>query len=231
MPRTIFQKLVPGRRALAVGAIVVALAFMATLAPFGRAAGVNSSYCSTSPLKILNHTGVPFGSPRLVSIHWDATNHEDFGRLGYWAIDNFTASVRAWQISSGHYYATEEFNGTWHTYAGALSPRLGNHEFLSKGGPFGAGVNFTFSAKFVPKLNVTGKIGPYNYNGSIPDVLKGKYANQTGDANTFNWVREYFVNVSVSSEFFGYVYNWAPGGQTWCHFDHADGGSSGDIVT
>lgn len=216
---------------LAFGAVALAVLFVVTLAPVGRASGVNTSYCSSSPAKFLARADVPNGSVRLVSVHWIATYHEDFGKLGYWAIDNFTAVLKVWQVSTSHFYAQLQYNGTWHTYVGALSPGSGDHEFLSKGGPFAAGINLTFSGTYAPKLNVTGKIGPFAYNGSVADVLNGRYANQTGDASAFNWVKEYFHGVTNATERYGFVYNWAAAGQTWCHFDAADGGLSGDIVT
>jgi hypothetical protein len=212
---------------------LIALSGFAVMAPSAHAAGVNYAACAVNPSQILSLSHVPAGAVKIINIHYKVTWDEDSGFAGYWAIDNYTHTVKVWQVSPGSFYAIAQFNGTWHTYkGGALSPQLGDQEFLSGHGPFSGGINFTFTGTFNPTLSVSGKIGPYNYGGSVADVLLGKYSNgQTGPTAVFDWMSAYFTGFSVTSEYFGFGYNWNPGAQTWCNFDASDGGSTGDIVT
>ncbi len=212
---------------------------------------------------VVNSISVPvtvnamFKTPKLV-IYATANiiNDEDSGNVGYWAMDNYFKVIKAWQTGisastaaypSNTYMANVTYTGRWNTFAGALSPGLGTIEPYNGAGTMVGGYNIIFSGVFAPGSNAVvtdgSLLGTFNDQGSVSDILKGKYVNgQTGDAKAWDWIASYFPGYSSSSikyldggNAWGWTYNYNiypntgqnTAGQNWVN---AVGGG-GDIVT
>jgi len=180
-----------------------------------------------------NTNSVPSGSVLVLNIKHHVTNDEDSGNVGYWALDNYEKQIKIWQTSPGNFLVVTKYEGTWHTFAGALSPGLGTLQSKDASGCFEGGYVATFSGTFAPGTHKThGNIGTFDYGGTKADILKGTYGNgQTGDPAHFNYLSTYFTGVPVSGpgsfneDPWGWDYHF--GSQLWHNFST---GTTGDIL-
>ena len=73
--------------------------------------------------------------PQVLNISLSISNDEIVGRFGYWALANYTRTVKGYRIlnsnSSNSYFLIVGLNGTWRTFAGSLSPDNGTAEPLN----------------------------------------------------------------------------------------------------
>ncbi|MCL4409569.1 MAG: hypothetical protein M1356_04505, partial [Gammaproteobacteria bacterium] len=182
------------------------------------------------------NVSVPSGSILVLNTSYNVVNDEDSGFKGYWAIDNYTKHIMVWQEPSGTFLAVVTYNGTFTTFAGALSPENGITEVTGATGRMEGGYVGTFQGT----LNATSPSqSVYNFGGTESDILKGTYGNgQSGNANGFNWLGYFFG--STASSTFSYAqdgsawgWNYAYCGQTWQNYGfgaYANKGN-GDIVS
>src|SRR5512146_1277210 len=74
----------------------------------------------------VNAGGVPAGSRLVLNVTYRATNDEDSGNVGYWALADYNKQLQVWQAPDKiTYYVVGRYTGTWRTFAGALSPGFG----------------------------------------------------------------------------------------------------------
>jgi hypothetical protein len=189
----------------------------------------------------VNSSGVPSGSKLVINVNWLVTNDEDSGFCGYWALDNYNHQVQIWQAPDGTFYVVARYQGTFTTFAGAVSPASSppscTTESTMATGTFEGG----YTAVIAGTLNPTpiyskhGNIGTFDYGGTPADVQKGAYTNgQTGPTSVFSYLAVYFTSVtSFSQPAWGWTYHYQS--QTWNNFYYCvqSGGSTpcpGDIV-
>ncbi len=178
--------------------------------------------------KFLNDGNVPRGSKLILNLNLKVKNDEDSGNVGYWALDDYQKHIQVWNESNGTFYSIVRYEGKWRTFAGALSPGNGTNETKNATGTFHGGYVATFNGVFDPGSQKThGSLGTKNYNGTVADILKGKYGNgQTGPATPFDWVSAYFANTTNFTQTeWGWRYSYRS--QTWNNFKS---GTSGDII-
>ena len=177
----------------------------------------------------LNARGVPAGSKLVMNISMKVTNDEDSGLAGYWALDNFNKTVKVWQTPDGSFYALAMYEGTWQTFAGALSPQSGTVEPKDGCGTVEGGYVATFTATAFTQH--FGYIGKFDFGGTKADILLGTYeAGQTGSTTPYDWVSAYFTGVTgFDQPHWGWTYEYQ--NQKWFNYADADGGTSGDIIT
>lgn len=184
-------------------------------------------------------SGAPVLGPQVLNISLNIINDEIVGRFGYWALANYTRTVKAYRIlnsnSSNSYFLIVSLNGTWRTFAGALSPSNGTMEPDNGSGPF----RISYSAIEDYPLNTTarlkGYIGQFNLNGTASDIVRGRYANQTGiSPSTFHWTEHYFgflggLNITRN---YTAVFRYSPGNQEYVIIINQTGlYTEGDILT
>ena len=185
------------------------------------------------------------GSTRILNISFLVKNDEDSGLVGYWGLDHMNEHLQVWKLTYGSFYALKTYDGSFVTPQGALSPQAGTTQVESGFGNIVGGYTSTFTGTFTPGTNPTsGKIGPFNNDGTTADVLKGTYgAGQTGAPTSYDWTTSYFTNSASSpgvdnfaEPHWGWQYtlddNLRSDGSSnvWCNYNAADGGNSGDIV-
>lgn len=176
----------------------------------------------------VNAGGVPSGSKLILDITYKVTNDEDSGFVGYWALDDYNKHVQVWQVPDGSFYEVARYEGTWHTFAGALSPQAGTAESADASGTFEGGYVATFTGTFTPgTLKTHGNVGTFDFGGSRADILLGTYgAGQTGPTTPFSFLSTYFPSsAGFSQPSWGWTYHYKS--QTWNNFSY---GSTGDIV-
>lgn len=211
---------------------ITALAFTAVLLAAGSAL---ANPIQQDLRTFLNSRLVPKGAMLIVDITYRATNDEDSGFVGYWALDNYEKRVQVWRdpVNQNLYYALARYDGKWTTFAGALSPEHGVTEPAGGSGALHGGYFATFNATGF--TSAFGNIGTFDLGGTQGDILKGAYGSgQVGNSPAaFNWLSTYFANVSnfgagppPTGELWGWTYRYED--QTWNNFYS---GSSGDIVT
>ncbi len=170
----------------AVAVYSVHLAIMAT-SNFGP---VNFNYTMIIPS--LN-ASKPNPQAQVLNITLRSTNMEIAGKYGYWALANYTRSVRASALGNNTYALFVRLNGTWRTFAGAISPNNLTKEPVNGSGPFT--INYTAIQKGVLNASAQayGYIGSFNMGGTAGDIIKGYYRNQTGsNPDAFLWTARYF---------------------------------------
>lgn len=185
---------------------------------------------------VVSQSGIspPAGYTQVVNAVMKVTNDEDTGFVGYWALENYTKHIQAWADGTGNFYVAATYQGTWNTFAGALSPEDGIPELSNGTGSTRGGYIATMSGSMLasPGEPTHGTIGAYDFGGTQSDVLLGTYGNgQTGDANPTDWLSFYFTPSTINT--FAYDnWGWRYTGNTtsgpWCNTAL---GSSGDIVT
>lgn len=176
-----------------------------------------------------------------LNVSWVATNDEDTGLFGYWALDSYTTHVYVWLatagVYSGDYYYVQTFNGVFETPQGALSPEGGYLENQTQVGTLVGGIEGLISGgTFSPGANpLTGSLGSMNYTGTTSDLLLQAYGNgQVGDGNEYNWYQAYFGSTGTLTEpewGFDYTVNaefsYGTTSHQWCNFAQED---VGDVV-
>ena len=190
------------------------------------------SYSNTLVETLSGATGDIITGP-LVNATMKVINDEDSGNVGYWALDNYTKSITAWQTDPNSYFANVIYNGTWCTFKGALSPGKGIVEPANGCGIMNGGYTATFNANTFNSLaTTTGSIGTFNFGGTENDILLGSYSsNQIGSPNAFDWVTYYFpgyTNFEQPTWSWTYTYNAPVKNEQWIN---ANTGTSGDILT
>ena len=206
-----------------------------------RAQTISTSVSTVSvvPTTTVSSSGYALGSQAL-NITLKITNDEIVGRYGYWALANYTRTVKAYPMlnpnssnSNSAYFLMVDLNGTWRTFAGALSPDNGTLEPLNGSGAFYVKYDAIENYTLNKSAQLNGYVGEFNLNGTIKDILKGRYANQTGiSPSTFHWTVRYFnfsgsVNTTKS-----YVSAFTFGTQTYgITINQTGTQTTGDIVT
>jgi hypothetical protein len=184
----------------------------------------------------------PPPKPRLLilSISWTIKNDEDSGISGYWALDHVTTTLKVWALPGGNFYALKTYTGVFSVPQGAISP--GTAVGLENESAFGTiqgGYVATFTGQFTPGSQPTsGKIGTFDYGGTLSDVLLQTYGNgQVGDKHAYDWTTAYFTNVqNFAQPHWGWAYllnsNFFSTNSInqWCNYNTPDGGNSGDIL-
>jgi hypothetical protein len=115
--------------------------------------------------------------------------------------------------------------GTWQTYKGALSPVAGVSEPKTGVGPYFQDEFYAFSGNFTPgSMPIHGKLPSVNVGGTKADILKGDYANQTGNPltlsqmdRTFPYFNNY-TNYSPYHDDLAWTYQYLPTCQNYCGF-------------
>jgi hypothetical protein len=224
---------------LVIDFLVVATIYLALANMAQREMNQAQTTSIVIPQTTISSSGFVLG-PQVLNITLRITNDEIVGRYGYWALANYTRTVKGYQIlnsssnaSSNVYFLIVGLNGTWRTFAGALSPSNGTVEPLNGSGP----LHIKYSAIEGYPLNMsaqlTGYIGKFDLNGTASDVLKGRYANQTGiSPSAFHWTERYFNfsgNVNATRN---YTCVFTFGDQTYSIIINQTGDyTTGDIVT
>jgi hypothetical protein len=177
-----------------------------------------------------NTLSVPANSTLVFNATYNITNDEDSGIVGYWALDNYSKTVEVWETSANNFYAAVTYNGTWETFAGALSPQAGVLEKTSETGFYSGSYTATFtdSSAFT---SVWGSQGSFDFGGTKTDILKGTYgAGQVGATvpAAANWLSNDFPGgvASFNQTTWGWTYTYQS--QSWVN---ASSGNSGDILT
>jgi hypothetical protein len=179
--------------------------------------------------KALNAAQCEPGNNKMVlNIVYQVTNDADSGFGGFWALDNYTKHIQAFDLGGGYFCVIAKYDGSFVTAAGP-SPAGGT-------GTVGAGVTGTMeggyqglisNATFNPGTKRTkGNVGSYDYgctvtNGSINATC----------GSTFDWVAAYFSGATTTFEYdgtfqWGWIYHGGDNG-TWVN---ANSGSTGDIT-
>jgi len=173
------------------------------------------------------------------------TNDEDSGNHAYWALDNYQKSLIVWQSlaiagppapeGSFMFCALAQYDGSWQTFSGALSPETGVVEPNDGTGPFSGGYVATFTAipKTTPDKPTSGYIGSFDYGGTKADILAPP-GTQTGgtpiDVTGFYFIPAGHMNPTFMLPTWGWIYNQGAGvgyGNLWANIAS---GSFGDIV-
>jgi hypothetical protein len=208
--------------ALSVGTILV----MSLLAPINFANATPGDKPSTKVFT--SHENIPRHSKLIVNVHYKVTNDEDSGFVGYWALDNYEKHIMIWaDPKDGSYWAIARYEGTFTTFAGALSPQNGVQESSDATGHFVGGYTLHFTGTFNPKIATHGDLGTFDFGGTKSDILLGSYGNgQTGNSGTtFNVLSQYFTGENDINFYWGWAYAYKD--QMWTNFVT---GSSGDII-
>lgn len=139
-------------------------------------------------------TAAPLAPRPALNITLNVTNDEVTGRYGYWALANYTRTIKAYQEQNGSYILSIMLRGTWTTFAGAVSPTSNTTiEAINASGPFE--ITYTASpgnATLNSSADLNGFIGTFNANGTSTDIMKQMYADQRGPPDSFGWSQRYF---------------------------------------
>jgi len=145
---------------------------------------------STTTVYVFN----PSTATQSMNISLKVYNDEMPGMFGYWALGNYTRTVKAYYIGNSSYYLIIGLNGTWNTFAGALSPKNGSVQPANGSGTFNVAYTAIESNVTLNKsAQLSGYIGAFNLNGTQQDIANQTYNNQSGISNnTFSWTQRYF---------------------------------------
>lgn len=201
---------------------IVAMVMAMTLVSY---AGTTSQNSNTSSLG-----GIPKGAQMWLNLHYKVTNDEDSGNVGYWALDNYSKTVKVYAypgtIGSTQFYVVASYSGSWTTFKGALSPGAGVTEGADASGTFKGGYVAEFTATSMKASCTAGGLGTFDFGGSESDILLGTYSKQTGDTSPYNYLTSCFNNPSNFQYInWGWTYNYK--NQQW---SNTQSGTTGDIV-
>lgn len=186
----------------------------------------------TMPTPSLNVAkSTPFVQVLNITLHY--TNTEIAGRYGYWALANYTRNIRALSMGGNTYLLFVQLNGTWSTFAGAVSPNNLTKEPINGSGPFSINYTAVQAGILNSSAQAYGYIGSFDMGGSASDILKGYYRNQTGsNPNAFSWTARYF-NFNGNLNATGYTAVFRYGNQTYeiSLANMTSGSVKGNIVT
>jgi hypothetical protein len=220
---------------LIVGTIFISLEHIAAHAYASSAAMYSTTISTVVTTTVASAPPMNLG-PQALNITFVASNDEMVGCCGYWALANYTRTVKAYPIlgsnSTNAYFLIVSLNGTWNTFAGALSPNSGIKELHNGSGTF----DIRYSAIEDYALNTSaqhnGYLGRYYFGGSARDIMKGAYANQTGALHPFQWTSRYFGFIGAMNITDNYTGTFTMRNQTYSIIFNSTGEySEGDIVT
>ncbi|MDE1798323.1 MAG: hypothetical protein KGH63_02875 [Candidatus Micrarchaeota archaeon] len=165
----------------------------------------------------------PSGSTLVLNVNYKVVNDEDSGIGSYWALDRYTKHVKVWQLPDGSYYAVVDYDGTWNTFAGALSPAGTVSETRDAQGTMHGGYAATFRADGLTGAST--HIGTQDLGGTRADILLGSYGNgQTGNTASFNYLSTYFDNpTNFNYVTWGWTYQYH--NQVWSNTADANTGN------
>ncbi|MDE1770488.1 MAG: hypothetical protein KGI28_08065, partial [Thaumarchaeota archaeon] len=179
------------------------------------------------------------GNTKILDVTYVVKNDEDSAiGGGYWALDHFKEHLQVWQLSDGSFYALKKYDGIFVSPTGGLTPSGNFTQTESSFGDITGGYVATFTGTFTPGTNPTrGNIGPFNYNGTMSDVLLKTSAQ--GPPNIYSWTSAYFTSTNNFADFAETHWGWkytldedlqsSTSVNQWCNYNIADGGNSGDI--
>lgn len=152
----------------------------------------------------------PPGSVLVENLTFKLINGEDFGTVGYWALDNSSARVSVWQVPDGTFWALFKVtDGRWTTFAGAFSPNAGVPEEAQGSGTYGGWWTVTFSGEVIPGQKMFGYAGVIDGGGTASDIALGTYDLQTGTTNPWDPIASYFTSSSgFSDETLQQMWEW-----------------------
>ncbi len=84
--------------------------------------GTGSAHAEPVYVTFVNAGSVPQGSKLVLNITYNVTTDEDSGFVGCWALDTYTKHVQTWEETNGNFYVVTRYDGTFSTFAEALSP-------------------------------------------------------------------------------------------------------------
>jgi hypothetical protein len=203
------------------------------------------------PSECINSQSAGWNSTPIINVTWYVTNDEDSGFVGYWALDNYRRTLVVWQNSQtpNQFCVFSQYNGTWTTFKGALSPENGVAEPQDGEGKLAGGRVAIITGTLLGHSSskpLTGFIGYFDFGGKQKDILKGTYGNgQTGDTSPVSWPTFYFAldhDFVYTDLTWAWTYTADDGWDDWRDWGddgvecgtmwvNAVGGSFGDIVT
>lgn len=229
------------RRLLATINAVALATVLSTVVESGTSAVSAEAQGTTNCPGVVSEAQVspPAGYTEVINAEMTVTNDEDSGFVGYWALDDYTKHLQVWESSTGDkFYVAVMYQGTWQTFAGALSPGTGVPEPSAGTGSIKGGYIATLSGPMLanPTAPTHGTVGTYNFAGTESDVLLGTYGKgQTGATAAVDWLSFYFTSGTIATFAFadnGDAWGWRYTGNStsgpWCN---TGTGASGDIVT
>jgi len=175
----------------------------------------------------------PRAHPVLVmNVIYRVVNDEPTGNVGFWALQDYARHVQVWRLPDGSFDWESRFEGTWTTFAGALSPGAGVPQAANGWGTFEGVLNGTFTSS--PYLPVCGYLGTHDAGGTKPDILLGTYgAGQQGTPNVWSPGDTYFPGAAADgwsswiTTAYSFTYRYRH--QTFV-LDPSTGTGTGDIV-
>ncbi len=127
---------------------------------------------------------VPAGSQLVLNLSYKFIDVEDVDFGAYWALLSYVDVDQFWLAPDGSFYGHTFAFGTWHTFAGALSPLGGVVEPRDGAGPWVYANYIHFTGAFSPDaMRTSGFLGVFNAGGTKSDILLDNIALQTGNTN------------------------------------------------
>jgi hypothetical protein len=158
-----------------------------------------------------------------VYVNGNVVDDEAMGGAGYWALQNFTRVVKAWQYGPQSYIASVRDFGSAYIPEGAVSPghyggRNGTFALQTASGiaAFSGTESFVFNSTLSGNALPAGNssIGTYDAGGTANDLLGDSYASQTGDAG--ETPQEYYLGYLMDF-FTGNLLGTAPANYSWTY--------------
>jgi hypothetical protein len=81
----------------------------------GRLSIVVTVFLAVAGLLVPGGQALAQPGTQVLDITYKVKNAEDSGLLGYWALDNYTKEVQAWQVAPGKFTFEVRYVGTWRT--------------------------------------------------------------------------------------------------------------------
>ncbi len=225
---------------LVIDFLVVATLYLALSNMTQREMNLQTTSVATTSIPVANVSGSgPVLGQQVLNITLKITNDEIVGRYGYWALANYTRTIKGYRIlnsdpnSSNAYFLMVGLNGTWRTFAGALSPDNGTVQPMNGSGAFYVRYSAIESRQLNTSAQLSGYLGGFDLGGTASDILKGRYANQTGiNPSAFSWTARYFNFSGVVNITKNYSSAFTYGNQTYSITINQTGAyTNGDIVT
>jgi hypothetical protein len=228
-----------------ISAIIVCLIGLSIIAPTAGATANHERAAVTCPSPNLRQvlgmlSEIPKGSPHILSVWWTFSNLEDLEiDPYYWALDNGSVSLQAWQAPDGSFYVLEAVGLLWQTYAGALSPAAGVVEPQNGLGPEVQASFLHFTGTFTPgSMPTRGSLGTIDLGGTRADILKAPGPQTGGTSESYDpFFPVYFnglANFVPTQGTLAEIYLYFPTGQVFCGTFGLFTGTvsyAGDIVT
>lgn len=143
----------------------------------------------------------------ILDVTFKACAIEDNGLTGRWALDNFNACLKAWQLIDGSIYAELNIDGRWETFKGARSPVHGITQLADACGELIGFENFTFAPGTIltpPKSRCEFQ-GTFNFGGTKEDLLL-PVGEQKGSTSFFGFILSFFNNTMPINSIFLFKY-------------------------